>query len=205
MKQLLINARVVTPQRIYTGGCVAIEETKIAAIYPGSDGIDLSGWSVVDAGNRYLAPGFVDIHVHGGGGSEFNLASSEVVRTICAAHARFGTTSILPTTLAAPLPDLYATIDAVRAAQAMTPECNILGIHLEGPYFAQSQRGAQNPEHIILPMPEEYEPLLDHWDQIRMVGAAPELPGALALGDALRTRGITASIAHSDATFDRSA
>lgn len=203
MKHRIINANVVTEDGILPGASLEWENGLITGVDRQTPADPLSGCdAVIDAGGLYAAPGFIDLHVHGGGGYEFNLASPEQVRTICAAHARYGTTSILPTTLAAPIPELLRTIEAVKEAQAVTAECNILGIHLEGPYFAQSQRGAQNPEHILNPAPETYLPLLDAWDQIRMVGAAPELPGSPELGRELRRRGIVASIAHSDATFD---
>ncbi|MDF2924828.1 MAG: nagA 3 [Paenibacillaceae bacterium] len=203
MKQLILNSNVVLESRVLTGCCLEWKDGIITAIHEQPPSVDPSGYgAVIDAKGLYAAPGFMDLHVHGGGGYEFNLASPEEIRAICAAHARYGTTSILPTTLAAPIPELIRTIRAVREAQSLTIESNILGIHLEGPYFAQSQRGAQNPEHILNPSPDTYLPLLNEWDQVRMMGAAPELPGSLELGRELVRRGIVASIAHSDATYD---
>lgn len=203
MKHLIVNANVVTEHSVLPGASLEWEDGSITGVARHLPSVTASGYeTVIDAKGLYAAPGFIDLHVHGGGGHEFNLAPPERIRAICAAHARYGTTSILPTTLAAPIPELLQTIRAVREAQAATIECNILGVHLEGPYFAQSQRGAQNPDHILNPSPDTYLPLLEEWDQVRMMGAAPELPGGLELGRELQKRGIIASIAHSDATFD---
>jgi N-acetylglucosamine-6-phosphate deacetylase len=202
MRYLITNAQVVTPTGIMERGCVAVSDQRITGIYEHSAAADFSDYTMIDANGLYVSPGFIDIHVHGGGGYEFNRSTPDMIREICVAHARYGTTSILPTTLAAPLPELYETIHAVRIAKPLIEECNILGIHLEGPYFAQSQRGAQNPDHILNPLKETYMDLLDQWDQIIMMGAAPELLGGLELGLELQKRRIIASIAHSDATFD---
>lgn len=196
------NAKVITPYRVIPNGIVAVRGGIIDAAGERDGDGDPADRKIIDAGGLYAAPGFIDLHVHGGGGYEFNLADPDTIRRICSAHAAFGTTSIVPTTLAAPVTELKETIHAVKAAQSITSECNILGIHLEGPFFAQSQRGAQNPEHIILPDREIYMDLLEQWEGILMMGAAPELPGGLELGRELRRRGIAASIAHSDATYD---
>lgn len=201
MKKYIVNGHLVLPTRILENGWVEISDTKISALGTGNCPAD-SGCEIIDAKGRYVSPGFIDIHVHGGGGFEFMCESPDTIRKICKAHARHGTTSILPTTFAAPMQDILTTIDSIREAQKITTECNILGAHLEGPYFAQSQRGAQNPEYILTPKPEEYLPMLERWDGIRLVGAAPELDGALEFGRELRQRGITASIAHSDATWE---
>lgn len=201
MKRYLTNGNIILPTRILPNGWIEITGTKITAIGSGNCPAK-ADCEIIDAQGRYISPGFIDIHVHGGGGHEFMCESPETIQKICAAHARCGTTSILPTTFAAPMQDILTTIDAVKEAQKITTESNILGVHLEGPYFAQSQRGAQNPEHILTPKPEEYIPLLDRWDGIRIVGAAPEVDGALEFGQELHRRGITASIAHSDADWD---
>jgi len=109
---------------------------------------------------------------------------------------------MLPTTLAAPIEDICQAIDNIREASKEPTGADILGVHLEGPFFAMSQRGAQAPEYIINPDEEAVDRLLDRWDGIRMMGAAPEIPGGFELGAKLKRRGIAASVAHSDATFE---
>lgn len=201
----IINGKIILPQRVLEGHTVVVEQGKIACVCPADQvpGKYEACMEQIDAGGSYLSPGFTDLHVHGGGGIEVNGASPEKIAAMCTAHAAHGTTSILPTALAAPLDDLLKAIDGVREAQALCTSCHILGIHLEGPFLSPRQAGAQNPEHLLRPRPEAYLPLLERWDAVRMVGAAVELEGARELGEELRRRRITASIAHSDASFEQ--
>lgn len=159
---------------------------------------------VIRGSGLYLCPGFVDIHVHGGGGFSAMSGKAEDVIAMANAHARHGTTSILPTTLAAPIPILRAAVQGIRRAAELPCDADILGAHLEGPCLSPAQTGAQSPDDLKIPAETDLTPLLDAWPGgVRMMGAAPELPGALALGDQLMGRGIVASIAHSDATYDQ--
>ena len=108
----------------------------------------------------------------------------------------------LPTSLAAPMDLTLRMIDNVRQAQSIAADCTIAGVHLEGPFLSPAQSGAQSPDALALPTPEAWNRLLDRWPGgVRVMGAAPELPGAMELGQALRDRGVVASIAHSDADY----
>ncbi|MFA9380049.1 MAG: N-acetylglucosamine-6-phosphate deacetylase, partial [Acetanaerobacterium sp.] len=98
---------------------------------------------------------------------------------------------------------LKKAIDAVRGAQGICKDCNILGIHLEGPFLSQGQRGAQSEDSILVASQHNYIELLNYWDGIKIMGAAPEADGCLQLGRELRSRNILASIAHSDASYDQ--
>ena len=159
---------------------------------------------VIRGSGLYLCPGFVDIHVHGGGGFSAMSGKAEDVIAMANAHARHGTTSILPTTLAAPIPILRAAVQGIRRAAELPCDADILGAHLEGPCLSPAQTGAQSPDDLKIPAETDLTPLLDAWPGgVRMMGAAPELPGALALGDQLMGCGIVASIAHSNATYDQ--
>lgn len=196
------NVTRITRTGLVPHSAIDVRDGVIAAVYntlpPPAPGLRL-----VDGAGAYAAPGFIDLHLHGGGGVEFMNATPEEIRRGCAAHARHGTTTLLPTTLAAPPALTLRMIRAVRRAQAITTECTIAGVHLEGPFLSPAQSGAQSPDALALPAPELWDRLLDEWPGgVRLMGAAPELPGALALGDALRARGIPASIAHSDAEYE---
>jgi len=204
-RMLIQNCQVVTPHRIIENGGVLIHEGEIIEVLPHPmSAHDLpADVEIYDANGLTISPGFVDIHLHGGGGKEVICATPAEIEEIAVAHAKYGTTSILPTTLAAPISDILDTMDSIETAQFQaTSGANILGIHLEGPYFAQAQRGAQAAEHILNPDKGSIEALLDASRMIKMMGAAPEIPGGLQLGLELANRGITASIAHSDATFE---
>ena len=202
MRILIQNGPVITPFRTIAVGGVLIRDGKIVEVLdkPLLDVPD--DVEVIDAKERYISPGFIDIHVHGGGGYEVMDATADEIKKIGLAHAKFGTTSILPTTLAAPIDDICTAMDNIRAASEKGSGADILGVHLEGPYFAQSQRGAQAAEYILNPSGDNVKSLLDRWNGIRMMGAAPEIPGGMELGLELVKRGIVASIAHSDATFE---
>lgn len=155
---------------------------------------------IIDGGGRYLSPGFVDLHVHGGGGYSA-MGGKEAVVKMCEAHARYGTTSILPTTLAAPIAQLKTAMDGIREAQNATDRVNILGVHLEGPFLSPDMCGAQSPENILVPDEWDCEDLLSYWDGIRIMGAAPETAGGMALGKLMQKYGVVASIAHSSGDY----
>ena len=150
-----------------------------------------------------LPPDFIDIHVHGGGGHDFMDGTEEAFIKAAEAHARFGTTSMVPTTLTAEKEELINTLNAFETAkQKNNPGAQLLGVHLEGPYFALSQRGAQDPRYIRNPDPAEYESILAHSSSIVRWSAAPELPGAIAFGRRLREKNILAAVAHTDAVYE---
>ena len=204
MKTWIRGGTLLTPYRELPGSGLLIEDGKILGLLAPGEAPPAGEMEIIEADGRYVAPGFIDVHVHGGGGYEVMGAPPEEIAALCRAHCRYGTTSLLPTTLASPVPALCAALDSIRKAQALcekSGDVNILGAHLEGPFLAQGQRGAQAPEYIIEPDQASISALLDRWDGVRMMGAAPEIPGGLALGREITRRGITASIAHSDATF----
>ncbi|MEG0546430.1 MAG: N-acetylglucosamine-6-phosphate deacetylase [Oscillospiraceae bacterium] len=178
---------------------VLVENNKISKVEKNI--IPESDCDIIDGKGKYLSPGFIDLHVHGGGGYSA-MGSPEDVVKMCEAHAKHGTTSILPTTLAAPIAITKKAIDSIRKAQKLSKNSNILGAHLEGPFLSPKMAGAQSPDNILIPAQNDYEDLLSYWEGIRMVGAAPENEGGMALGDAIKRHGIVASIAHSAGDYD---
>lgn len=195
---LFKNVKVVFEDEILKRE-VLVEGGKIAAV---AEKIDApAGTGLIDGKGRFLSPGFIDLHVHGGGGHSA-MGTPEDVKKMAEAHAGYGTTSLLPTTLAAPLERLKSAIDSVREAQKATKDANILGVHLEGPFLSPEMCGAQSRRKLLIPAEHDYEELLSYWDGIKIMGAAPETEGGMALGEALRKRGIVASIAHSAGDYD---
>ena len=180
---------------------LAVEDGKIAGIHERLDPPENA--QVIDCAGRFLSPGFVDIHVHGGGGKSAMSDKPQDIVDMCAAHASYGTTSMLPTTLAAPIPQLETALDSIRAAKEMSVDCNILGAHLEGPFLSVKMKGAQSPENILDPPLYNSEASLDYWKGIRIIGAAPQVAGALVLWLAAKKRGKVASVAHPDATYEQ--
>ncbi len=199
-KLKIYNGKILTPYRIISGTVVVVEG-KIKEVAEGN--IDVPGAVEIDAKGSYIAPGFIDIHVHGGGGHDFMDGSEEAFLKIAETHAKYGTTGLMPTTLTSELDELYNTLDLYKKADKKnTKGAQFLGMHLEGPYFAMSQRGAQDPRYIRNPDPEEYMDILSRSNDIKRWSAAPELKGAIEFGNYLRSKGILVAMAHTDAIYE---
>ncbi len=196
MKIQIINGQLFSPEPMGKQ-TVFVENSIITEITPSTDKALTD--CVIDASNLYVVPGFIDIHVHGGGGKCCMEGTAEAVVTMANAHAQFGTTTILPTAWTAPRQDILAAIEAVKQAQKCQCDATIAGIHLEGPYLSPAQAGAQLPGALQAPADSDWKSLVGAWDGIKMVGLAPELPGALEMAQWLKNKGIVASVAHSNA------
>lgn len=170
----------------------------------GSGNISLEGDIYkLDVCNRYISPGFIDIHIHGGGGFDFMDATIEAFLGVANTHIKYGTTSMSPTTLTADLLHLEKVLNVYDEANLLNSSgSKFLGLHLEGPYLAMNQRGAQDPKYIRNPQFQEYSKIIKSTDNIIRWSAAPELPGAFEFGDYLSKKGIIASFAHTEALYD---
>lgn len=196
---LFCNARLIMPTGIYPGEVLTEGETITAVALNGALERP-AGCQVVNAEGLYLSPGFIDIHTHGAGGYNF-MDGPEAIYGACRAHMLHGTTTILPTTVTGSRQELLDYVELFNSIELQKPGCpTIHGLHLEGPYFAASQAGAQNPEYLRPPQPEEYEQVLARTDRIRRWSFAIELPGSQQFLRRLREEGIISSLAHSDAT-----
>ncbi len=191
---ILTNARLIFPDGIRDGLEVVVSDGRITELrqagYVGEK-------DIVDLAGNYLAPGFVDAHIHGAVGRDTMEGSVEAFRAICDYHASGGTTSLLLTTGTAPIKAIVDVLSAVHDCQSSIPQ--IAGVHVEGPFISKTKAGAQRATLIRKPTPKAYAPLLEHGDVIKRITLAPELPGATALIDELRERNISPSGGHSDA------
>lgn len=195
------NGKVITPFKIIPTGTVLIEGNRIAAVSENDIAVD--DVETIDAKGLYVSPGFIDIHVHGGGGHDFMDGDGEGFLRIAELHAKYGTTSMVPTTLTSEKEQLIDTLNLYEQAQRNNSKgAQFLGLHLEGPYFAMNQRGAQDPRYIRDPDPEEYREILQRADLIARWSAAPERKGAMEFGRYLREKGVLAAIAHTDAIYE---
>lgn len=168
-------------------------------------GEDLSceGSDIIDLDGLFLSPGLIDLHCHGGGGFSAMGDVGDVLGT-AQAHLKNGVTSILPTSLAAPLDVLDTAVGNIR--RAMKENRGILGAHLEGPFLSPEMCGAQNAENLAIPSETDYRDFFErNCDTVKMVGIAPELDGAYELSEFLKSRGITVSLAHSAGYADTAA
>ncbi|GAA3841804.1 N-acetylglucosamine-6-phosphate deacetylase [Sphaerisporangium flaviroseum] len=195
MSITLADARVVTPEGVHEGW-ITIEDGRFTHIGQGQaprDGHSLGG--------RYVVPGFVDIHTHGGAGGSFPSGDQEEARRVAAFHAGHGTTTIMASLVTASLADI------ARATALLADLCDdglLAGIHFEGPYIARARCGAHDPALLRDPSAGELSELLKAGrGHVRMLTIAPELPGGL---DTIRTavsEGVIAALGHSDATYEQ--
>ncbi len=193
MTDLVLTGRVLTPYEEH--GWVAITGGRIEAV---GTGPPPQAGETRDLDGHVIAPGFVDLHVHGGGGAHF--MSGDPADCVAAArfHAGRGTTSLLATTVTAPADVLARAVAGIAA----TDDPIILGTHLEGPWLNELRRGAQDAASLRDPDPAELEALAAS-GTVRMVSLAPELPGALQVIPEIAALGAVPAIAHTDATYDQ--
>lgn len=197
-----INAKIILPNSIIENGFLIEKGGKIAE-FGDMKNFTECGESVINCEGLYLSPGFIDIHTHGGGGFDFMDGTTEAMVGASRAHLKHGTTSLLPTTLTSSDEDLFLTIENFKKAQKVTENMpNLLGLHLEGPYFNLEQKGAQDERYIINPKSEHYNKIMKKADgAILRWSLAPELEGAMEMANALSKQNVMVSIAHSNATY----
>lgn len=197
-QMIFTNGRLLFPDRVAEGLALRVADGTIAEvreeITPARDE------EVVDLAGNFLAPGFIDLHVHGAVGRDTMEGTAEAFRAICAHHRGGGTTSLCLTTVTAPLGEIARVVQAIDAARATIPE--LRGAHVEGPFIAREKRGAQNEEFIVEPTPERVARLLENCEAICRVTLAPELPGGPELVARLTSLGIASSGGHSAAWDD---
>lgn len=202
MELLIKNVRPVLPKGVGELTSVLIKDGKLADLsFSGSSD------NTLDGSGGYLLSGFVDVHVHGGGGADFMDATPEAFSTVVKTHLLHGTTTLYPTALSAMEEELSAFIDAFLEFKSSDPLSAVTpALHLEGPYFSGAStgsRGAQKDGCLRDPDMEETDRLLKRakgfvarWD------AAPELKGSTEFAKRMKKEGIIASVAHTDATAD---
>lgn len=191
---LLRGAVLVRDGRIVMAG--AADEVTPAA-KPGALRIDAQG--------KYIAPGYVDIHVHGGAGADFMDGTDEAFETVLACHARHGTTSLTPTTTVARHDQILTVLETTRRFQTRPDGggARVLGAHFYGPYFRYEARGAHPGGPIRPPAAAEYLQYLEYCDALATATVAAELPEAEAFVRACRERGVRSNVGHSWATFEQ--
>ncbi|MGN6193589.1 MAG: N-acetylglucosamine-6-phosphate deacetylase [Ginsengibacter sp.] len=201
-KLKIINGRIITPEKIIENGSVLIAEGVITEI--SDKEINSKADVIVDSKGNFISPGFIDIHVHGGGGSDFMDGTVRDFLTIAETHLQYGTTALVPTTLTAEKENLLHLLDIFRESSKQNVRgAQFLGMHIEGPYFAISQKGAQDPRYIRKPDKKEYSDIIEKaGDIIVRWSAAPELEGALDFGKYLKAHHILPAIAHTDAVYE---
>ncbi len=204
MSVLIRNGTILTPFRKFVGD-ILIENERIFRI---CEGICKTRQNTVeiDATGLYVSPGFIDIHTHGAGGYDISEGNEDSFLQMALWKKRMGVTTFLPTTIALPFDKIK---EIVKIFQKLKDEKiykekdlpYMPGLHLEGPFFSQAQRGAQPSEYIYPPTNEMRQYLIENTKYIAEISMAPEIEGVLNLGYELSRRGVVVSVGHSDATF----
>jgi len=201
MRLKIYNGQLITPNNIIKNGSLLVDDGKVLEV--SSSNIDAPDAVELDAKGQYISPGFIDIHIHGGGGHDFMDNTVEAFLGVAELHVKHGTTVMLPTTLSCEKADLLETLRIYEEANKLnTKGSQFMGIHIEGPYFAMNQRGAQDPRYIREPDPDEYREILSTSKSIKRWSAAPERNGAIEFGKYMVKHGILPAIAHTDAIYE---
>jgi len=202
--------RVLTPLEDITDGVVIVEDRRIAAVGHRDSVRVPAGAREIRAAGKTVVPGFVDVHIHGAGGHDVMAADSAALSIVARTVAKFGTTSLVATTVTAALDSTCHSLERIaRFIRSQSVPCGaeaeILGIHFEGPFISHARRGVQPQEWIAAPSVDSLLRMLDAAGGCaRILTLAPELPGALDLVDTARAKGLVVAMGHTDATYDES-
>jgi N-acetylglucosamine-6-phosphate deacetylase len=186
-----VAGRVVTPRGVIERGRIEVAGGRITAVVEGLPADE----------DRWIVPGFVDIHCHGGGGHTFTTGDTTEAAAAAAFHLAHGTTSVLASLVSS---QYELMRDATAAFAPLVGAGNLAGVHYEGPYLSARRCGAQNPRFLRDPALDELAALIDVGaGTVRMVTLAPERPGALDAVRLLVDRGVVAAVGHTDATYEQ--
>jgi len=198
--QLPLGARVLSagalalPTGIVVDGWVVVDGERVLAVGTGPPP-DQPSWSLPGL----VVPGFVDVHVHGGGGASFQDGSAADVSRAAQTHLAHGTTTMMASLVTDSIDNLAAACSALASSAEAG---HVAGIHLEGPWLSPRRVGAHEPSQLVLPTLDTVDLLLEaSRGQLRMVTLAPELPGALLAIPELVSAGVVVAVGHTDATY----
>jgi N-acetylglucosamine-6-phosphate deacetylase len=206
---LLHAGKAITPKGEIPDAGILIRDGEIETVGPRSSMQLPAGAAEIRAADYTAVPGFVDVHIHGAGGRDVMEADDSALAVITARLAKFGTTSLLATTVTASADDTVRAVEGIAkfiSKQFQTDEARaeILGIHFEGPFLSKERRGVHLPEFLQLPSAEVLQRFLHAASgNARILTIAPELMGAMPCIDAARSLGMVVSIGHTDATYEQ--
>ncbi len=199
------NAQVILPTSVLPNACVVCVDGVIE--YVGSKPRRAPKQAfIVDAKNQFLSPGFVDIHVHGGGGFDFMDATLQAVAAICGAHRKHGTTTLFPTTTTGTKDDILSMIACCKAYQEHSSSgaltgARIAGVHLYGPFFAPDKSGCHLSSECRSPDAAEYDDYFKT-NMVSIATCAAELPNAAAFYRKAKRRNCLITCGHSNASWN---
>lgn len=199
--QLIHSARLVDGGQVVEDGWVRFEGGAVAAVGAGTSWHDEPDATRIDAAGGWLTPGFIDLHVHGGGGSSFDDGADAIARAT-ELHRRHGTTRTVVSLVTAPVGDLAARVREVAALTTADPR--ILGSHLEGPFLDVGHKGAHDPALLRPATPADIDLLLEAAQgTLRQITIAPELPAGMDAVRAFSAAGVSVAVGHTDANYEQ--
>lgn len=193
------NGHILTPQGWLHSGSILMQDGRILEVCNHSN-IDPNADLAIDAKGMHVVPGGIEMHCHGGGGRDFQEGSEDAFLSATKAHLKHGATAMYPTLSSSTLPMMEAACHTCEKLMR-EPNSPIMGLHLEGPYFNIKKAGAQMPDIIRDPNPEEYHHIVEDFHCMARWDVAPELPGAIEMGKYLVDKGILAAIGHTAAGY----
>ena len=196
----IINGRLVLPNKVLSDYVILFDKT-IQAIVPMNE-VDLKSYEVIDAKENLVAPGLVDIHIHGYLGADASDGCEEGLKIMSAGIAKNGVTSWCPTTMTIAKDDIVKAFDTARSikAESFCYGAKILGVNCEGPFINPSKKGAQPGEYIL---PPDAKFIIEHADILKLVTIAPEMEGAKECIQTVHEDGrVLVSMGHTGATFE---
>jgi len=204
-KTIILGGTIITPFQLLKDEVIFTQKGKIISIENKEDIIVPVGAEVIDARDKFVVPGFIDMHVHGGGGSDIMDGKYEAIRQVAVTHSRFGTTAFLPTTMTMSKDKIIESLKSINETFIKgTGAAEILGVHLEGPYINPKKKGAQKEKDIKRASTREFlEFNKASGNLIRLITIAPEMPGAINFIRWLHKQGVIVSVGHSNATYEQ--
>lgn len=198
----IVNCKLITPSRTINNGVIVMNGDKIVSLGERRAVRIPRCATKLDVHGCFVAPGFIDVHVHGARGEDFSTADETGIKKILKGHSKFGTTSLLPTLVPMPERNIEKAIRVIRNVMKEAPsDAEILGVNMEGPYLSPLKKGALSGRYLQKSSSTTIRLVNDIRDMLRIMVVAPELPGTSKLIRHLHKLGVVVSVGHSAASY----
>lgn len=198
----IVNGKILFDGQVVENKALLFDEQIKGIVEPSEVPADAE---ILDAKGNYVAPGFIDLHIHGYDEKDTMDGTTDAIRTIAKGIAKNGVTSFLPTTMTMSKEEIITALEAARVVKAEGSEgAQVLGVHMEGPYINEAFKGAQNGKYIQQPNAEAIKFVKDYQDIVKLITVAPEVEGAKTFIEEIsNTTDIALSMGHTQATYEQ--